>query len=283
MFRDLFNKRDSFDKELRKNEDKISAKNDSIRKLELRLNTATINNASIKAALAGLYEEFKRYENVKVIAKPEEELKKEINEFENMVEKIGNVNMRALEIYEIVEKEYDELLKKETLIGEKEDVVNMMNEIEQKKGGLFTKTFDSINENFKRIFSSLTTKGEAFLELESPEKPFEEGLRIKVRLVGNKFLDIRGLSGGEKTLTALAFIFSIQEHEPASFYILDEVDSSLDKHNSERLARLIRDYSKKAQYILISHNDSIITEADNLYGVSMDKETGLSNVVSLKL
>lgn len=283
-FRGLFDEREQIEKEIKKNEDKTSAKNDSMRKFELRLNTATINNASIKAALAGLYEEFKRYENVKILKKPEEELKKEINEFEKMVEKIGNVNLRALEIYETVEKEYNELLrKKETLIEEKEDVFNMMNEIEQKKGGLFTKTFDVINDNFKRIFSLLTTKGEAFLELENKEKPFEDGLRIKVRLTGNKFLDIHSLSGGEKTLTALAFIFSIQEYEPASFYVLDEVDAALDKHNSEKLARLLREYSKKAQYILISHNDSVITEADNLYGVSMDKETGLSNVVSLKL
>jgi len=283
-FRGLFNKREAIEKGIRKNEDKIQGKNDLMRNLELSLNTATINNASIKANLAGLYEEFKQYENVKIIIKPEEELKKEISEFEKMVEKIGSVNMRALDIYEAVEKEYDELLKKkETLIGEKDDVVNMMNEIEQKKGGLFTKTFDAIDENFKRIFSLLTTKGEAFLELENKEKPFEEGLRIKVRLTGNKFLDIHGLSGGEKSLTALAFIFAIQEYEPASFYVLDEVDAALDKHNSEKLSKLIREYSKKAQYIMISHNDSVISEADSLYGISMEKETGLSKVVSLKL
>lgn len=283
-FRGLFNEREKIENELKKYEDRIFAENDSIRKIELTLNTATINNASIKAALAGLYEEFRQYEGVELLKKSEEELKKEINDFEKMVEKIGNVNMRALEIYETVEKEYDELLKKKsTLMGEKEDVLNMMKEIEEKKGGLFTKTFDIINENFKRIFSSLTTKGEAFLELENPENPFDEGLRIKVRLTGNKFLDIRSLSGGEKTLTGLSFLFAIQEYEPASFYVLDEVDSSLDKHNSEKLARLLREYSKKAQYILISHNDSLISEADSLYGVSMDKEAGLSSVVSLKL
>ena len=183
-----------------------------------------------------------------------------------------------------MEKKYNKLLKKkETLIGEKEDVTNMMNEIEGKKGSLFMKTFDAVNENFKTIFSLLTTKGESFLELEDPEKIFEDGLRIRVRLTGNKFLDIHGLSGGEKTLTALAFIFAIQEYEPASFYVLDEVDAALDKHNSEKLSKLLREYSKKAQYILISHNDAIITEADSLYGVSMEKETGLINFVSLKL
>lgn len=95
-------------------------------------------------------------------------------------------------------------------------------------------------------------------------------------------MDIRALSGGEKTLTALAFIFAIQEYEPASFYILDEVDAALDKRNSEKLAALLKNYAQKAQYIIISHNDAIISEAANLYGISMN-EHGISNVVSLKV
>ena len=95
-------------------------------------------------------------------------------------------------------------------------------------------------------------------------------------------MDIRSLSGGEKTLTALAFIFAIQENEPASFYILDEVDAALDKHNSEKLAKLIAKYAEKAQYIIISHNDGVISEANNLYGISMN-EHGMSKVVSLKI
>ena len=144
------------------------------------------------------------------------------------------------------------------------------------------KNFDVINENFKRFFSMLSTKGEAYLVLEDQENPFEAGLRVNVKITGSKFLDIRSLSGGEKTLTALAFIFAIQEHEPASFYVLDEVDSALDKHNSEKLAKLVRGYSKNAQYLLISHNDALISEADNLYGISMN-EHGISQVVSLKV
>ena len=83
-------------------------------------------------------------------------------------------------------------------------------------------------------------------------------------------------------MTALAFIFAIQENEPASFYVLDEVDAALDKRNSEKLAKLVRKYSDRAQYIMISHNDGIISEADNLYGIAMD-EHGVSNVVSLKI
>ena len=117
--------------------------------------------------------------------------------------------------------------------------------------------------------------------MENEQLPFTDGLSIKVKLTGNRYLDIKSLSGGEKTLTALAFIFSIQEHQPASFYILDEIDAALDKHNSDRLSKLVRSYSEGAQYILISHNDAVIAEADTLFGVSM--QDGVSKVTSLRI
>ena len=139
-------------------------------------------------------------------------------------------------------------------------------------------------QNFKKFFGMLSTKGgEAELVMENPENPFEAGLRINVKIGTSKFLDIRSLSGGEKTMTALAFIFSIQEYEPASFYVLDEVDAALDKHNSDKLAKLIREYSNRAQYIMISHNDTVITESDTIYGVSMNPADGASKIVSLKI
>ena len=103
------------------------------------------------------------------------------------------------------------------------------------------KTYDVVNHNFKEIFQTLSTKGVATMDLEDKNDPFNGGVSIKVKLSGKKYLDIRSLSGGEKTMTALAFIFAVQEHEPAAFYILDEVDAALDKKNSERLAKLIRE------------------------------------------
>ena len=158
----------------------------------------------------------------------------------------------------------------------------MINEIETKKKELFLKVFEVVNGNFQKIFQILSTKGDASMVLENPKSPFDGGVQIKVRLKGTKYMDIRSLSGGEKTLTALAFIFAVQEHNPASFYILDEVDAALDKRNAEKLASLIRTYSSKAQYVVISHNDGVINAADNLYGVSMDQH-GITKVVSLKI
>ena len=283
-FKSLYEKRNKLNDEITKVEQKIYGKEEDSRKAEFKVNTLGLEDAKIKAELAALQADFAQYDGVELdLKKSEEQLKKEINDFERMRENIGNVNLRSLEIYDAVEREYNSLMeKKDVLSKEKDSVLLLMQEIEGKKKDIFMACFDAIDAKFKEIFGNLTAKGEASLELENPEKPFEAGMNIKVRITGNKFLDIRSLSGGEKTMTALAFIFSIQEHEPASFYIMDEVDAALDKRNSDRLAKLIRKYCEQAQYVVISHNDAVITEADILYGVSMN-ELGISNVVSLKL
>ena len=143
-------------------------------------------------------------------------------------------------------------------------------------------TYREISKNFTNIFASLSAKGEALLVLENEEDPLSAGVEIRVRLAGNKFLDIKSLSGGEKTLAALSFIFAIQDYNPASFYLMDEVDAALDKKNSELLSKLIAKYASNAQYIIISHNDAIISEAEQIYGVSM-QTNGISKVVSLKV
>ena len=284
QFKELFDKRSSLQEQKDALEEKTIKAEDKIRKSEHALSASSIQLASLKAELAGVDQELSEYAGVEPYkTKKDGDIQREVKEFERMVDNLGAVNMKALEVYERVEEEYSSLKeKKDTLTGEREDVLVMINEIDSKKRELFMKTFDAVEKHFKEIFAALSTKGEAFLELENPEDPLAEGLNIRVRLSGNKFMDIRSLSGGEKTMTALAFLYAIQEFEPASFYVLDEVDAALDKKNSERLAQLIREYSSDAQYVLISHNDTVISEADQLYGVSMD-EHGISQVTSLKI
>ncbi|MBD3209659.1 chromosome segregation protein SMC, partial [Candidatus Woesearchaeota archaeon] len=279
QFKELFNKRSALTDEANKAENDIMAKNEQVRSQEARMNTASLEQAKYKAELAGLEEEFKQYEGVPLFEdKPLTKIQQEIAQFEKMVEDIGAVNMKALEIYERVESEYHKLQEKKGSLGEeRENVLLMINEVDAKKKELFMRTYNVVNDNFKRLFGMLSTKGEATLELDDPKEVFDGGLSLMVRITGKKFMDVRSLSGGEKTLTALAFIFAVQEHEPAPFYILDEVDAALDKKNSERLAKLLQNYAKKAQYIIISHNDGVITEADNLYGISMN-EHGMSKL-----
>ncbi len=284
-FKELFEKRNKLSEEINTNETKILGIEENSRKEELNLNLISIEEAKDKAQLASLQSEFELFANIELdLDKSEEELKKEISGAERTLASIGSVNMRALEIYDIAEKEHASLLEKKTvLLKEKDDVLALMIEIEANKKELFMKTLEVIDGEFRGIFKRLMTKGESYLELENKEDPFAGGLFINVKIAGNKFLDIRGLSGGEKTMTALAFLFALQEHEPAMFYVLDEVDAALDKHNSEMLAKLIRSYCSKAQYIVISHNDALVAEGDILYGISMNAEAGLSSVVSLRI
>ncbi len=282
-YREAFARREKCSADISKTENEIENIREKSRANEREVNLVSLKNAEVKAKLAALQEELGRYKNVEIFKnKSAPELQQEINKFEVMLGQMSAVNMKALEVYEQVEQEYGKLTeKKEGLDKEKTDVMAMMNEIEAKKKDHFMKTFTQVGENFERIFNSLFTKGKAYLELDNQNKPFDDGLSVKVKLTGNRFLDIKALSGGEKTLTALAFIFAIQEYQPASFYVLDEIDAALDKQNSETLSKLVRSYADRAQYILISHNDAIISEADTLFGVSMND--GVSKVTSLKV
>lgn len=143
------------------------------------------------------------------------------------------------------------------------------------------KTLEDINQLFTNNFMQLNTKGQAFLELENKEDPFAAGLDIVIRVTKGKYFDVTSLSGGEQTLVALSLIFAIQEYKPYAFYLFDEIDAALDKRNSEKLAALIKKHMVAGQYIVITHNDAIITSASTLYGISM--QDGVSKVISLKV
>ncbi|MBI2575093.1 AAA family ATPase, partial [Candidatus Woesearchaeota archaeon] len=283
-YRELFAEKSRLAEEMQKIEERTIRKEEQINTTEVKLNNISLKNAEVAAEIAGLRRELEQFSDVRLLEEASEDsLKGMIYRSERSIAEMGNVNLKALEVYDDVEKQYNSLLEKKDLLArEKVDVLNLMNEIEVKKKELFMNTFTAVNDNFTRIFRDLSTKGDARLLIEDEAKLFESGVRIRVNLSGEKFLDIRGLSGGEKSMTALALIFAIQEYHPASFYILDEVDAALDKKNSEKLSQLIKKYSDKAQYIVISHNDNVLTSASTLYGISMD-EHGISNVVSLKV
>ncbi|MBI2134334.1 chromosome segregation protein SMC [Candidatus Woesearchaeota archaeon] len=283
-YRELFESKSRLQEEITKAEEKIIRKEEQINNMDVRVNNLSLKKADVDSELAGLNRDFEQYADVQLLPDAvEERIKEHLYRYERTLSEMGNVNLKALEVYEDVERQYNQLLeKKEKLVSEKADVLKLMEEIEVRKKELFMNTFNAINDNFVSIFKDLSSKGEARLVIEDESRLFESGVRVRVNLTGEKFLDIRGLSGGEKSMTALAFIFAIQEYNPASFYIFDEVDAALDKKNSEKLSSLIKKYSDRAQYIVISHNDSVLTSAANLFGVSMD-EHGISNLVSLRV
>ncbi|MDD5182457.1 MAG: chromosome segregation protein SMC [Candidatus Nanoarchaeia archaeon] len=282
---ELYDKRNKLmeklkDEEIRRG--KIETETDGLRGIaqEIQLKLAEIN-AKIEGRKIAL-EEFKGIE-ITAVKDSIEEITKQILELENQLSNFGNVNMRALDVYKEVEREYNEIkVRADKLIEEKSEVIKIMGEVESQKKDAFMETFNHVSENFARVFSIISINGEGKMLLENPESPFEAGVDIIARPGGKKVVSLRSMSGGEKTLTTLAFIFAVQEYTPSPFYIMDEVDAALDKENSERLGMLISKYAETSQFIIISHNDSIISQADNVYGVSMN-ELGESHIISMKL
>jgi len=145
---------------------------------------------------------------------------------------------------------------------------------------LFLQTFAQVNENFQQVFTSLFEGGEAALLL-TGDDPLEAEIEILARPRGKKPQSLSLLSGGEKALTAIALLFAIYLVKPSPFCILDEVDAPLDDANIDRFVRLLRQFSEKTQFIVVTHNKKTMEVADCLYGVTME-ELGVSKLVSVR-
>jgi len=252
------------------------------RQFDDQVNYLKIGQAKVDAEKETLQIDFGAYAGVELIKISMPMLEERLVKTENSMREIGSINMRALEVYDGIKKEYDAVQDKSNiLLKEKEEIMKIIEEIDRKKGRTFMRTFNAINELFTRNFAKLYTKGSAQLEVENKEDLFAGGIDIVIKLAKGKYFDVTSLSGGEQTLVALSLLFAIQEHKPYHFYIFDEIDAALDKRNSERLAGLLNQYMKSGQYIVITHNDAIIMDSDVLYGVSM--HDGITKVLSLDL
>jgi chromosome segregation protein len=141
-----------------------------------------------------------------------------------------------------------------------------------------------LSEYFSKYFRELYPEEGSFagMKLEKPEDPLSSGLMLEAKPFGKPLKLIDLLSGGEKSLTALAFLFAIQEYNPSPFYILDEIDAALDKENSERVARMLKKFSTDIQFIIITHNSAIVKNSDQIVGVHMSKEGSSLIEVDLK-
>lgn len=281
-FRKLIRERDSFQSKIKENEIDISREKNIVYRFEQEINEFKIEKARVGAEIENYETEMLNFDNVEIIKANRDTLSERLAKTQEILSRIGTVNFRSLEVYDSIKKEYDSIKERVDIItNEKEGIMKIIQEIDIKKKKTFLRTLKELNELFSRNFAQLSTKGQVYLELENKKDPFEGGVGIVVKTGHGKYFDVTSLSGGEQTIVALSLIFAIQELRPYCFYILDEIDAALDKRNSERLAGLLKKYMKKGQYIVITHNDEIITNATTLYGVSM--HDGVSKIISLKL
>ena len=208
------------------------------------------------------------------------EIEGKIAEADGALRKIGAVNMLAIEEYDKVQRQVDERTeRKETLSRERTTLIERIEKFEQMKYEAFSTAFHAIDTNFREIFARLTS-GSGHLILENEEDPFAGGMTFAVQPRDKKVHLLSSLSGGEKSLTTLAFIFSIQRYIPAPFYAFDEVDMSLDGSNAERIASMITELSPQSQFVIVSLRKPMIEAAQRIMGVTLrpDKSTLVTGV-----
>lgn len=213
---------------------------------------------------------------------PHEVLLENIVTLKTRMEEMEPINMRAIEEYDQVQERGHNLqTKRDILFRERNEIIDRIQRYEQMKKDTFMENFLAINAHFKEIFARLS-EGGGELVLETWEDPFAGGLSIKAKPAGKTIRRMESMSGGEKSLTALAFIFAIQKHRPAPFYAFDEIDMFLDGANAERVASMIKNASKNAQFIVVSLRESMVKSADRTIGVTM-QEDNISSITGVRL
>jgi chromosome segregation protein len=210
-----------------------------------------------------------------------EQLKHQVDRLEKRMRALEPVNMKALEEFNQTDERQKELTDHLSTLGIERDEINQrIAGYDELKKRTFMEAFDAINQNFQDIFAELS-HGHGKLELENPESPFLGGLIIRAQPRDKKMQRIEALSGGEKSLTALSFVFAFQRFAPAPFYAFDEVDMMLDGSNAERLARMVKRQSESAQFVVVSLRRPMIENSDQAIGVSL-RADGYSRVVGMQ-
>jgi len=269
----LFKEKTALEAEKDSIESKLETTNDFAIGLRTRLSVAREKLNEIEQEISGFEVE------VEYPLPTLESIKNTIRECESSLSSMGAVNLRAIEDYEEKKRRYDELADEiARLENQRADLLALMKDLNLKKKESFLKVFEAVSENFKRIYAELSGGGEAELVLQDPENPFNGGLIIRARPKAGKAMRLQALSGGEKSLTALSFIFALQEYMPSPFYLLDEVDMFLDAVNADMVARRVQKASRTAQFVQITLRKVTMNKADHIIGVTMQEE-GVSKII----
>ena len=215
--------------------------------------------------------------------RPDDTTAERIAELTRVLERMGPVNVLAIEDYRSTEEKYDFYLKEKTDLEEAlENLAQAITKMNREYRRKFIEAFNTVNENFKKMFPMLFCGGNGYLELVDPSKVLESGVEIKAQPPGKKLGNLDMMSNGEKALTAIALIFSIFKYRPSPFCILDEVDAPLDDANVKRFNDMLRTMTDKSQFILMTHTKQSMQSSDILYGVTME-EPGISKIISTKI
>ena len=210
-------------------------------------------------------------------------LKKEIAAVKAKIKSLGDVNVNAIDDYKEVSERYEFLKgQHDDIVSAETNLVNIISELEKSMQEQFAEKFKEIQVMFDKVFKELFGGGRGALELVDTEDLLETGIRIIAQPPGKKLQNMMQLSGGEKSLTAIALLFAIQSLKPSPFCLLDEIEAALDDSNVRRFAKYLNRLTKDTQFIVISHRKGTMEAADILYGITM-QEKGVSTLVSVNL
>lgn len=270
---------DQIDAELRTLDAEYEQADKLANQLHLSMETAQIRLQQLQAQLKQYGYDQPLETNLQQVTDAETTIR--MMQFE--MDRIGAVNQLAAQHYVEQISRYKELsVRLNELEREKQAIVAFMDEIEAKKRRVFMTAFDKINASLSVYFKKMTGGGSATLKLENPEEPFTGGIDMIVQFPNKPSIVVSGASGGERSISAVAFIFALKEFSPAAFYVLDEVDAHLDAFHTTRLAETLLEEAQqgKTQFIVISLRPEMVNKAQKVYGVY--ERNGVSAVVTAK-
>jgi chromosome segregation protein len=277
---DLKGERESLKEELRAAREARDKQKERVTRVENRIDELTQTADRLEWEVDELEAQVGEYD-------PEEipdhaTVKGQITRLENRMEAMEPVNMLAIDEYDRVADQLADLEeKRETLKEEADGITERIEAFEARKKETFMEAFDGINEHFQDIFARLSS-GSGELHLENEEDPFEAGLTMKAQPRDKPVQRLDAMSGGEKSLTALAFVFAIQRYNPAPFYALDEVDAFLDAANAEMVGEMVDELAGDAQFVVVSHRSALLERSERAIGVTM-QDNNVSAVTGIDL
>jgi len=281
---------------LRQNEDAQKQMDQDIRELSRKLQeiTETLSQIEIKrseARLQNAHIEERAYEDFNATREElsaaydenivENEIEESVKELKEKIGRLGEVNLAALSEFEKTNERYTFLKEQQDDLAESIELLHStIEKINCTTRQRFLDTFEQVNENFKEVFARLFQGGKAELSLLDETNPLDSGIEITANPIGKSLQTLSLLSGGEKSMTAIALMFAVFKVRPSPFCLLDEVDAPLDEANVVRFQEMLKEMAVNTQFIIITHNQKTMTFANALYGITME-EKGVSKAVSV--
>ena len=249
-----------------------------------RLEKITEVIEKIKTDIENINEKLTELTDVTAKAVEVEKLKSSkdyLRSLENKINNFGDVNLLAINEFKELKEKYDYLAReRDDVVKSRKQVMDLIQEIDERIHEDFHTTYENINENFNKMCEETIRNTEGRLNIINPEDFDNCGIEIFVKFKNKKKQPLSLLSGGEKSMVAIAFIMAIFMYKPSPFTFLDEIEAALDEKNTKNLLGKLRDFTDKSQFILITHNKETMKESDSIFGVTMNKEIGISKIVS---